>query len=304
MRTFPINQRRLVGYILAISGGAFSSIAPALVKIGVTSQVEPIPLLVYRFLVSVLVFWVISPFLFPKSIRISWRALKSCALVASSNTISLYAFYLAVARIDASLVLMIFSFYPLAALVFLSLRKEPINLRQILILILGLAGVYLLLDAAGPTDWIGIALALLIPVFYALHLVLIHWRLSDTAPQTIALYTITLMALFITVISMPLGLGRSSLNITGWIVILITALISTVLARLATFASIRFIGSGNVALFGPLEILIGLIWAYFLLGERLTPIQWVGGLLVVSSSTLVLISKNQKKKRTPTNPSP
>jgi drug/metabolite transporter (DMT)-like permease len=173
-----------------------------------------------------------------------------------------------------------------------------------LILILGLAGVYLLLDAAGPTDWIGIALALLIPVFYALHLVLIQWRLSDTAPQTIALYTITLMALFITVISMPLGLGRSSLNITGWIVILITALISTVLARLATFASIRFIGSGNVALFGPLEILIGLIWAYFLLGERLTPIQWVGGLLVVSSSTLVLISKNQKKKRTPTNPSP
>jgi len=291
-----------MGLLLALLGGAFSSIAPTLVKIGVTSQVAPIQLLVYRLIVSVLVFWLLFPLLFPKFLRISWRALGSCALVAFSNTISLYAFYLAVSRIDASLVLMVFSFYPLAALVFLSFRGERITLIYGLILLLGFLGVYLLIDATGPLDWMGIFLALLIPVFYALHMVLIQWNLSDTAPQTVALYTVTLMGIFITAISLPLGQVGGSLNPTGWIVILLTALVSTVLARLATFAGIRLIGSGQVALLGPIEILLGILWAFLFLGERLALIQWVGGSLILFSAFLVLISKRRENRKLKSNP--
>ncbi len=288
-----IKRHRLIGFILALLGGTFSSIAPALVKIGITSQVAPIPLLVYRFILSVGIFWILYLFLFPQYLRISWRALGSCSLVAISNTISLYAFYLAVSRIDASLILMIFSFYPLAALVFLSFRGERIDFTHIFILFLGLLGVYLLLDAAGHLDWIGILWAMLIPIFYALHLVLIQWNLSDTPSQTIALYTVTLMGVFITAIALPFGLGGGELNSTGWVVILLTALVSTVLARLSTFTGVQLIGSGKVALLGPVEILMGILWAFLLLGERLSMVQWFGGILTLFSASLVLLSKKR-----------
>lgn len=283
-----------MGFSLAFFGGAFSSIAPAAVKLGVSSQVDPIPLLVYRLILSVVVFWLIFLLLFPRYLRISFRALGSCALVALSNSISLYAFYLAVVRIDASLVLMIFSFYPLAALVFLSIRGERITAMYWIIILLGLAGVYLLLGKGVTLDWVGIILAFMIPIFYALHMVLIQWNLSDTPPQTIALYTVTLMAVFISAISLPLGQLGGPLTPTGWGVILLTALVSTVLARLATFSSIRLIGSGQVALLGPLEILLGILWAFLILGERLTVIQWSGGALVLVSASLVLISKRSE----------
>lgn len=289
--TLKTKKHRLIGLSLALLGGAFSSIAPAVVKIGVTAQIDPIPLLVYRFIISILVFWVLFPLLFPQNLRISLRTLGSCALVALSNTISLYAFYLAVSRIDASLVLMIFSFYPLAALVFLSFRGERITARYGVVFLLGFTGVYLLLGRGGSPDWIGIALSLTIPIFYALHMVLIQWNLSDTPPQTVALYTVTLMGIFISVVALPLGQVGGAMNSTGWTVILLTALVSTVLARLATFSGIQRIGSGQVALLGPVEILLGILWAFILLNEKLTLIQWLGGALVLTSASLVLISK-------------
>jgi drug/metabolite transporter (DMT)-like permease len=285
------NKHRLAGFSLALLGGAFSSIAPAVVKVGISSQVDPIPLLVYRFLLSVLVFWIITPIFSPQYLKISWPALGSCALVALSNTISLYVFYLAVARIDASLVMMIFSFYPLAALIFLSMHGERIRLMDWLSILFGLTGIYLLLGQGDNLDWIGIILALFIPIFYALHLVLIQWRLADTPSQTVALYTVTLMAVFITAIGLVFGQVGGSLQPIGWVVVALTALVSTVLARLATFTGVRMIGSGRVALLGPIEILLGILWAFILLGERLTPIQWGGGVLIVASATLVLTAR-------------
>jgi drug/metabolite transporter (DMT)-like permease len=289
------DRTQLKGLILAFLGGGFSSIAPAVVKVGVNADVDPIPLLTYRFLLSLLIFWILFPLFFPQSLKISWRGLRSCAWVALANTISLYAFYLAVARIDASLVLMIFSFYPLAALVFLSSRGERIKAVDAIVLLSGLLGVYLLLDASGPIDLLGILMAMIIPVFYALHLVLIQWRLSDTPAQTVALYTVTLMGVFITFFALFLGQISVQLNLTGWTVIVLTASVSTVLARLATFAGIHLVGSGLVALLGPLEILLGIMWAFLLLGERLSLVQWLGGAMILLSATLIMATRGRSK---------
>jgi drug/metabolite transporter (DMT)-like permease len=52
------------------------------------------------------------------------------------------------------------------------------------------------------------------------------------------------------------------------------------------FAAIHRIGSGQVALMGPLEVLLGVAWTQIFLDERLSALQIIGGLFILISATL------------------
>jgi drug/metabolite transporter (DMT)-like permease len=213
-----------------------------------------------------------------------------------ANTTSLSCFYLALTRIDASIGLMVFSLYPLAALLMLAIRGEPIARRNMVRLGLALLGVYLLLGFNGQVDLMGVLLALGSAIAYALHFNLIQWYLGGYPSQTVALYTITTMGVLTTVIRLLQFSPWRPLSLLGWGTVLGTGLISTVLARLALFAGIHRLGSGQVALLGPVETFLSVLWTFLSLGERLSRIQWAGGLLIVFSATLAHRSTRQGRR--------
>jgi drug/metabolite transporter (DMT)-like permease len=53
-------------------------------------------------------------------------------------------------------------------------------------------------------------------------------------------------------------------------------------------AAVDRIGGGQMTLLAPLETLLTLIWATAFLGERLAPLQLVGGALVLGSALLAI----------------
>jgi drug/metabolite transporter (DMT)-like permease len=262
------------------------SIAPTLIKIGLAAEVGPIALLALRFLVAAIAFWIFFPLIRRSALSIDRRGLLSCAAVALANTTSLICFYLAAERIDASVAIMIFSLYPLVALLLLATRGESITRRTVLRLTLAGAGVYLLIGIGGKVDNGGLLLALGTAIAYAAHMVLAQWLLADYPPQTVALYTVTTIAVFMIGIWSFQPHSWQALSPSGWAVILVTGLVSTFVARLAMFAAIHRIGSGQVALMGPLEVLLGVAWTQIFLDERLSALQIIGGLFILISATL------------------
>jgi drug/metabolite transporter (DMT)-like permease len=132
----------------------------------------------------------------------------------------------------------------------------------------------------------GALLVLVAAAAYAFYLTLSQWYLGDYPPQTVALYVISLMALVTTAARLLQFEPWQPLSPSGWGVVLATALFSTVLARLAIFAGIQRIGSGQTALLGMTETFLTVLWAMLFLGERLSPIQWGGGILIVGSAML------------------
>ena len=60
----------------------------------------------------------------------------------------------------------------------------------------------------------------------------------------------------------------------------------TILARLLVFAGLRNLGGAQTSLLGLAELLVALLIAFFLLGERMTPWQWLGGGLLMASMVL------------------
>jgi drug/metabolite transporter (DMT)-like permease len=275
------------GLLLALLAVFLLSTAPILIKVGLAEAIDPVTLLMPRLLAATAIFWAVYLLFWPDKLRIDRKGLACCALVAAANSTSMLSMYLALTRIDASVAFMIFALYPLAALLLLAARGERITRLNLARLSLALLGVYLLIGPGGHVDPVGVLLVLVTATVYALHLTLTQWYLSEYSPQTVAVYVISLMALIITVVRLLQFKPWQPISPVGWVVILGAALVPTVFARLALFAGIQRIGSGQTALIGPTETLLSVLWSLLFLGERLSPVQWGGGLLILTSVMLV-----------------
>ena len=82
------DRRRASGLLLVLLSTLCLSIAPVLIKVGLTAAVEPVTLIALRLVVAAVSFWLVVPTLWPGAWRIDWRGLACCALemmVASSS---------------------------------------------------------------------------------------------------------------------------------------------------------------------------------------------------------------------------
>ena len=274
------------GFLLAVLAVLSVSVAPVLVKTALGAVADPVTLLALRLLVATIAFWCIFPILWPGVLHIDRRGLLICAAVGAANAGSMLCYYVALARINASLAHMVFSLYPIAALLLLALRGEPITLLRVGSLGLGLLGVYLLIGPGGQVDLLGAGLVLVAAVLYPLHMALVQWHLGSYRSQTVALYVVTSMAAILILVRLFSFRPWQPMPAVGWVVVFVTGLLSTVVARVALFAGIKRIGSGRSALLGPVETLLTVLWAVLFLGERLLPEQWLGGTVVLIAGLL------------------
>jgi drug/metabolite transporter (DMT)-like permease len=72
----------------------------------------------------------------------------------------------------------------------------------------------------------------------------------------------------------------------AWQAVLLLTLV-TVVSRVALFMGVKRLGSVQAALLGLSELLITVLSAQWLLGEKLAPPQWLGALLLIVSVLLI-----------------
>jgi drug/metabolite transporter (DMT)-like permease len=77
-------------------------------------------------------------------------------------------------------------------------------------------------------------------------------------------------------------------GLPGWIAIVWLAVFSTYASRLLLFGAIARIGGGQMSMFAPVETLLTVVWSILFLNEHFTPIQWVGGALILTSAALAI----------------
>jgi drug/metabolite transporter (DMT)-like permease len=103
----------------------------------------------------------------------------------------------------------------------------------------------------------------------------------------VALYALSAMAAVVTVARLVARMPWKPISLPGWTAILLLALIPTALARLLVFAGLRRLGGAQTSLLGVAELLVALLLAYLMLGERLSLWQGIGGGLLVISVLLI-----------------
>lgn len=287
-KTISETQGPWLGWTMVSLSTLAYSIAAPIVRWAILEGMNPTTLLMLRMLIATTLLGGTMAIFSPSKLKIDRRGLGITLFAGAVNGIGFLSFFWSLERIDASISSMLFSLAPLVILGMLALRGEKLTHRHLIRLGLGLAGIYLLIGPGGNVDWVGALLVGLGVVTFSFQLVIIQWYLRDYDGWTIIFYMLSAITADVVIWWLIQGREWHDPGVGGWAAVFVLAIISTYLARLAMFTSVRYIGSGQTALFMPVETFLTVIWSILFLHEHLSPLQWIGGGLILASVILAV----------------
>jgi drug/metabolite transporter (DMT)-like permease len=199
-------------------------------------------------------------------------------------------FFSALQRMNASLLSLILYTYPILVTVgAVLLGRERFTGRRGAALAAASGGTLLVLTGAGGPAFqpVGAVMAFGAAVTYTVY-ILVADTVVDRLPPVV------LSALVMAGAAASLG-GRALVTgdvdlrfaPVGWLWLLAIAVVSTVAAMLAFFAGLRRTSPSTAAILSTFEPVVTTGLAALAFGERLTPVQFAGGLLVLSSAVVL-----------------
>ena len=276
------------GWILAISSTLASSLVTPLGRGEVLAGMNPSTLLFVRLLITITLLAITLAVIAPQTLQIERRALRPLLIIGGIAGVEICFFFASLVYVDASTTARIKSTQPLVVLAILAMGGERLTRRALVRMALSMMGIYLLVGVGSQVAPMGLFLLACSLLLYAVQLVLTQWWLQTYDARTVTLYITTIMTVVIGGWWGLEGMPWRDPGVNGWIVTGILAVVSTYFARLALFAAIQRIGSGQIALLWPLQTLGVIILSVLILGERFSLIQAAGGVLILASAALAM----------------
>lgn len=277
------------GWAMALCSTFASSIVTPLSRGLIVAGMDPINLLLARLSIAVALIIATSTMLQPATFRIDRRGFWRVLVIGLLAGVEICCFFSSLAYVDASMSAMIKSTQPLVVLLLLAMGGERLTSRHWVRLGLAAIGIYLLVGGpGGSVAPMGLLLLTLSLLLYGSQLVFTQWWLNGYNTHTVTFYLSAIMTIVIAFWWWVQGATWRDPGTQGWVIILVLAVVSTWLARLALYAAIPRIGSGQIALLWPLQTLTIIVLSVIFLDERMTPVQWVGGAFVLSSAALAI----------------
>jgi drug/metabolite transporter (DMT)-like permease len=257
-------------------------IQPIFGKVAYAAGVEPLPLLAWRYMMALACLALLErgprP---PLAVRLRLWGIGSVFVVNS------VAYFMALDALPASVTaLVLFSYPVIVALLAALLGVEALTWRSLFAALGAFAGCALTaggltLSAGLPAR--GLAWALAAAVVYAGFVVLSSRFGKDVPARVLALHLVQVAAVLCVVMAL-LGPGLAlPRDPRAWLSVAAIAVVSTVVSMVAFLAGMALVGPSRASVLSSLEVLVTLVLAFLLLGERLTPPQWAGASLILGS---------------------
>ena len=208
-------------------------------------------------------------------------------------------FFLALERMDASLLALVLYTYPAFVLVgAVLLRRERATRRRVLALVAASAGTVLVLAGAGggAVDALGVAMGLGAALAYTTYILVGDRVLAGTPPLALSALVCTGATVTFLLVSLPTGGPELAFEAQGWGWLAAIALVSTVGAVIAFFAGLERVGPSAAAILSTLEpvVTVGLAAAAF--GESLAGVQLAGAGLVLSAVVVMQLPERARRR--------
>ena len=170
------------------------------------------------------------------------------------------------------------------------LFHEPLTRRQILCFLGSTAGVVLILSASGleggGDDRTGILFGLGAAVLYAAAVLLNKYIAHVPGLHRTLFQFLAAIVVLVPYVALTGGVHLGQLDGLGWVCLLVVGFLHTGVAYLLYFSSLRSLRGQEAALLSYLDPLVAVLASLVLLGEPLTPLQALGGVLVLGFALL------------------
>jgi len=279
-----MSREKLGTIISIISGASFATLA-IFSKLAYTGGANVPTVLFWRFAGAALVFFSYLV-LQRKLISYNRQTVIRLLLMGSLGYGSMSAcFLLAVERIPASLASMLLYLYPAFVTILTAvLKQDTLTWRKAGALLVASTGLVLVLGASlAQVDLAGLALGVGAAAVYTVYIVSGSKLMSRLEPINSTMYIMIGAGLAYAVLGLATQSIVVSMPATVWLVIAGIVLIPTVAAVLFFWLGVRYIGPAKTSIISSIEPLVTVILAWLAFGERLSPPQLGGGLLIIFS---------------------
>jgi drug/metabolite transporter (DMT)-like permease len=299
-----MDRRRTVGIALGALAGAAYGTGPLFAKGVNHAGLDSIALLAWRFLFAMIVSWawlIAQPRARAALRDLDRRTTARLLFTGGFFVVNATVYYSAIQRVDISLVALLMYSYP-AMVAVLSMRLGY-PLRGKLAwgsLALVLVGAILTIDGIKPdTDQVGIFLAMLSPIAYAVYILLTAWMAGERPGQTAdmrskgkgaevppavagaVMMTGTWLTMFVVALVAREPLLPGQVPAEAWPGLIGIGVFAAALAIQAFYASAARIGAAQASLMATVEPLVVIALGVSFLGERLDMLQIAGAGLVL-----------------------
>jgi drug/metabolite transporter (DMT)-like permease len=263
------------------------------IKVGV-SELEPLAFPVVRFGAAALILLVILR-VREGSVGIARADIPLMALTGILGiSISQVLFVTAMTQTTASEIALIIATGPIITTVLATLMGvERASRRHWFFAVVGLVGVVLIVvggagaEVDGSGSW-GNAIALAFVVAVSAASIPLPWLLRRNSALRIVTYKMVIGTAVLVPFALPAlaAQGFGAISPTGWGALLYATILAGIVTNLLYTAAVGNVGPSRAALYLYLEAFLGVLFAVILLGESVTAIQLVGGVIVIASLAL------------------
>lgn len=284
-----------------LAAAVLFSVNGSVSKVVLTTGLPSLNLVEIRCLMAALVFAAFVALRNPASLRIGWRELGSIAVYGVVGVALVQWLYLvAMTRMPVSISLLIeFTAPVLIALWVRFVRKEPVKSRVWLALALIIGGLALVAQVwSGLTlDGLGVLAASAAAVSLAIYYLLGERAVGRRDPWSVATWSFAAAALFWAIVKPwwqfpfahlgdQVDVGRTGLTAPVGVLVIWVVLLGTVAPFGLALRGLALIGAARTGLIGTAEPPLAGVVAWAFLGETLTVVQILGGLVVLSGIVL------------------
>jgi drug/metabolite transporter (DMT)-like permease len=275
------------GIPLAVASAMLLGLTPIFGKQAINSGVPPLTVVAVRTAAAALLLLLVMALFRRKYLYIYPVGLIGCLIAGGLNGIGSLFYYAGLARVGAGLGQLLYSLYPVYVALLLVLDGQRHSRLTTVRLLLSIPAVILLTrTSSSNVDLIGVGMMLASGLFYGLHIPINQRVLYEAPAPTVTLYTLLAM----TAVVLPahvLSAPAIPVSPQAAFVPLIGLTAVTFFSRLALFEGVKSIGGMQTALLGLAQLLVSMALAILWLGERLSPVQWLGAALLVLAMVLV-----------------
>jgi drug/metabolite transporter (DMT)-like permease len=302
-------RRERQGVLLCVATAASFAAMVVFAKLAYAAGANVTTLLAPRFAIASAVLWLLAA-----RHGVARALTRRDALAAFGLGLLLYAgetelMFQALAHIEASLAELIVFVYPaLVVLGAIALRREAASRRRLVALALAMTGVTLVL--AGGVHAGGDTADMLLPLGAALlfaSYVLAAERINARIhPLTFAALICSGAAVSFSAGGLLTGSLQLGMPAAAWGWTVATALGSTVVPISAFLGGVARLGPGRASILAMLEPPLALVAAFVVFGDRLGPVQLLGGALVLLAAVVLQMRPVRSRERgapaVPTDP--
>lgn len=178
--------------------------------------------------------------------------------------------------------------------------KEKLSGKQIICFMMSTSGLVLITgigDLSKDNDFIGILFGLGAAIFYAAVILLNKFIKNVEGIHRTFLQFLSAIVTLIPYVIMTGGVTLGTLNLTGWVNLLIVGFIHTGVTYCMYFSSLKELPGQKAAILSYIDPLVAVLISVAILGETMTIWQVIGGILILGFTLWNEISPKAKSGR-------